>query len=63
MLKVPTGASWEFDGFTLRQEMRLLVCDGTPVPLMSKAFDTLVLLVENRDRVVTQDELLRVVEA
>ena len=61
MLRVPTGASWEFDEFTLQQEMRLLVSDGTPVPLMSKAFDTLVLLVDNRDRVVTKDELLRVV--
>ena len=61
MLRVPTGASWEFDRFTLLQEMRVLVSDGTPVPLMSKAFDTLVLLVENRDRVVTKDELLRVV--
>ena len=61
MLRVPTGASWEFDEFTLQQEMRLLVSDGTPVPLMSKAFDTLVLLVHNRDRVVTKDELLRVV--
>ena len=58
MLRVPTGASWEFDRFTLLPEMRLLVSDGTPVPLMSKAFDTLVLLVENRDRVVTKDELL-----
>ena len=29
--------------------MRLLKSDGTPVPLMSKAFDTLVVLVENRD--------------
>src|SRR4029079_12964818 len=46
---------------TLLREMRLLVSDGTPVPLMSKAFDTLVLLVENRDRVVTKDELLAAV--
>src|SRR4029079_11487579 len=46
---------------TLLREMRLLVSDGTPVPLMSKAFDTLVLLVENRDRVVTKDELLSAV--
>ena len=61
MLRVPTGASWEFDRFTLLPEMRLLVSDGTPVPLMSKAFDTLVLLVENRDRVVTKDELLAAV--
>jgi Tol biopolymer transport system component/DNA-binding winged helix-turn-helix (wHTH) protein len=31
------------------------------VPLTSKAFDTLVVLVENRDRVVTKDELLEAV--
>ena len=29
------------------------------MPLTSKAFDTLVVLIENRDRVVTKDELLR----
>ena len=40
-------------------DMRLLIADGTPVPLTSKAFDTLVVLIENRDRVVTKDELLR----
>ena len=39
--------------------MRLLIAGGTPVPLTSKAFDTLVVLIENRDRVVTKDELLR----
>ena len=61
MIRVPIGANWEFDGFTLLQEMRLLLSAGTPVPLTSKAFDTLVLLVHNRDRVVTKDELLRAV--
>src|SRR6185436_18925183 len=61
MLRVPTCASWEFDRFTLLREMRLLVSNGTPVPLMSKAFDTLVFLVEHRDRVVTKDELLQAV--
>src|SRR5688572_2274412 len=39
--------------------MRLLIAAGTPVPLTSKAFDTLVILIEHRDRVVTKDELLR----
>jgi Tol biopolymer transport system component/DNA-binding winged helix-turn-helix (wHTH) protein len=58
MLRVPTDASWEFDRFALLQGTRLLVSDGIPVTLTSKAFDTLVLLVENRDRVVTKDELL-----
>ena len=56
-----TGAShrnWEFDGFKVLTEARLLLNHGTPVPLTSKAFDTLVLLIANRDRVVTKDELL-----
>ena len=58
---MPTGAShsnWEFDGFKVLTEARLLLSQGTPVPLTSKAFDTLVLLIANRDRVVTKDELL-----
>ena len=59
MVKTHAGGSWEFDTFKLMPEKRLLLSDGTPVPLVSKAFDTLVLLVENRDRVVTKDELLR----
>ena len=47
MLRVPTGANWEFDGFSLLQETRLLASAGTPVPLTSKAFDTLVDLLNN----------------
>ena len=59
MLKPPSGTSWEFEGFRVLTEMRLLVLgDGTPVPLTSKAFDTLLFLIANRDRVVTKDELL-----
>src|SRR5881392_2180715 len=59
MRKGPSGANWEFEGFQVMTEMRLLLAGGTPVPLTSKAFDTLVTLIENRDRVVTKDELLR----
>ena len=59
MLKGPSGTNWEFDGFKVMTDMRLLIAGGTPVPLTSKAFDTLVALIENRDRVVTKDELLR----
>ena len=59
MLKGPSGTNWEFEGFRVMTEMRLLIAGGTPVPLTSKAFDTLVVLIENRDRVVTKDELLR----
>ena len=59
MLKEPSGPNWEFEGFKVMKDMRLLIAGGTPVPLTSKAFDTLVVLIENNDRVVTKDELLR----
>jgi DNA-binding winged helix-turn-helix (wHTH) protein/Tol biopolymer transport system component len=54
-----SGTNWEFERFQVMRELRLLIAGGTPVPLTSKAFDTLVVLIENRDRVVTKDELLR----
>ena len=59
MPNIAPSATWEFDGFQVLMELRLLLSDGTAVPLTSKAFDTLVLLIANRDRVVTKDELLR----
>jgi DNA-binding winged helix-turn-helix (wHTH) protein/Tol biopolymer transport system component len=59
--KAVGAAGWEFARFQLMPQQRLLLNDGSPVPLTSKAFDTLVFLVENRDRVVTKDELLRAV--
>jgi len=59
MLKGPSRTNWSFEGFQVMTEMRLLIASGKPVPLTSKAFDTLVVLIENRDRVVTKDELLR----
>src|SRR5262245_60965336 len=59
MLKRTSGANWAFEEFQVMTEMRLLLAGGKPVPLTSKAFDTLEVLIENRDRVVTKDELLR----
>ena len=59
MLKGVSHTNWEFEGFKVLTEARLLLSQGAPVPLTSKAFDTLVLLIANRDRVVTKDELLR----
>jgi len=37
---------------------REVLVDGTPRPLQPRAFDVLVYLIENRDRVVSMDELL-----
>ncbi|HEX8027421.1 MAG TPA: LpqB family beta-propeller domain-containing protein [Vicinamibacterales bacterium] len=61
MVKELSGASWEFEEFRVMTEKRLLIAGDRVVPLTSKAFDTLLVLIENRDRVVTKDELLRFV--
>ena len=49
MLKVGSHINWEFEGFKVLTEARLLLNEGAPVPLTSKSFDTLVLLIANRD--------------
>ena len=49
----------EFDGFRIDAMKRRLLREGQPVPLATKAFDTLIVLVENRGRVVDKDELMK----
>lgn len=49
---------YAFGPFELDPEARLLRRDGKPVPLTGKTLDTLVLLVENRGRLVDKEELL-----
>lgn len=49
---------YEFEAFRLDVSERLLLCDGERVPLPSKIFDTLLVLVENSGRLVTKDELM-----
>ena len=50
--------AFRFDRFELRPAARLLLADGAPVKLGGRAFDTLVALVERRDRVVSKHELM-----
>src|SRR5215469_5482490 len=49
---------YRFDRFLLDPVERILSCDGSPVSLTPKAFDTLMCLVRNQGRMVTKDELL-----
>ena len=50
---------YQFDGFRLEPGKRQLRApDGRPVALTAKAFDTLLCLVRDRDRVVPKDELM-----
>lgn len=51
--------TYEFGPFCLNANKKLLWRDGEPVPLTPKVLDTLVVLIEHRDRVVTKDELLK----
>jgi len=51
--------SYEFGPFRLEPATRRLLRDGEPLPLTPKAFDTLLLLVQNRERVVEKEEVLR----
>ena len=50
--------SFEFGPFSLDAGKRLLLRNGEPVPLAPKVLETLLALVENRERVLTKDELL-----
>jgi len=54
-----SGCLYEFDGYSLNAVRRVLLHGGDPVPLTPKAFATLLVLVRNGDRAVSQDELLR----
>ncbi len=50
-----------FGPYRLERPTRRLLRDGEPVSLTPKAFDTLLALIERRDRVVDKAELMRLV--
>lgn len=52
---------YEFGPFVLDVGERLLLRDGAPVSLAPKAFDTLVVLVQNGGRLLSKDELMKAV--
>ena len=52
---------YEFGPYRLQVSSRQLLRNGAPVSLTPKAFDTLLVLVERRDRVVEKAELMQLV--
>lgn len=54
---------YEFGPFRLDPSQRLLLRDDHPIPLQPKAFDTLLVLVRNSEKVVLKDDLLNAVWA
>lgn len=49
---------YAFDKFQIDRQRRLLLCEGQPVQLTSKAFDLLLALIETDGREITKDELM-----
>jgi DNA-binding winged helix-turn-helix (wHTH) protein len=47
-----------FEDFVLDSDRRELRAGGTIVPIEPQAFDLLVYLIENRDRVISKDDLI-----
>jgi WD40 repeat protein/DNA-binding winged helix-turn-helix (wHTH) protein len=50
---------YEFGGFQLDPARQILLCQGKPVSLAPKLFQTLVFLVEHRDRTLPKNELMQ----
>jgi DNA-binding winged helix-turn-helix (wHTH) protein/TolB-like protein/tetratricopeptide (TPR) repeat protein len=50
---------YEFGAFRLDEKERVLLRDGRPVPLMPKAFETLLALVEQPGRAIDKGELMQ----
>lgn len=59
MIHTVGAAVFEFGGFRLEPQRRLLSRDGEPVVLTDKAFDALAYLVEHAGQLVTKDDLMR----
>jgi TolB-like protein/DNA-binding winged helix-turn-helix (wHTH) protein/Tfp pilus assembly protein PilF len=55
----PATQLYEFGPFRLDPVRRVLLREGEIVPLTPKAFDTLLALIENSDRVIEKDELMK----
>lgn len=52
---------YEFGPYRVDPDHRLLLRENQPVPLQPKAFDILLVLAENSERVVLKDDLLKAV--
>jgi serine/threonine-protein kinase len=55
----PSDRLYEFGPYRLDAVKRVLWREGEPVPVTSKAFDTLLLLIEHSGQVLQKDELMK----
>jgi len=57
----PQPGVYKFGEFRIEVGKRLLLRGGAPVALTPKAFDTLLHLIQNRQKVVEKDELMQAI--
>jgi TolB-like protein/Flp pilus assembly protein TadD len=57
----PEPSTYKFEEFQMEAGKRLLLRNGEPVPLTPKAFETLLYLVRNREKVVAKEELMEAI--
>jgi len=54
---------YEFDEFRIDADRRLLLCQGEPLTLTPRVFDTLLYFVQHANRVISKEELMRAIWA
>jgi len=52
---------YEFGRFRMDPDHRLLLAENHPIPLQPKAFDVLMVLVQNSQQIVSKDDLMKAV--
>jgi DNA-binding winged helix-turn-helix (wHTH) protein len=60
-MQPPINQLYKFGPFCLDVIERVLICDERVVPLSPKLFDTLLVLIENRGRILGKDELMQAI--
>ena len=58
-MSAETKVLYEFGKFRCDPREHLLLCDGRPVSLSPKSFETLVVLIQSSGRLLTKDELMQ----
>src|ERR1700730_11615043 len=58
-MSAETKVLYEFGKFRCDPREHLLLCDGRPVSLSPKSFETLVALIQSNGRLLTKDELMQ----
>jgi DNA-binding winged helix-turn-helix (wHTH) protein len=53
--------SYEFGRFEFRPSEQQLLCDGSPIPLTNKAFETLQVLIAKNGHLVEKQEIIAAV--